>query len=190
MLNGLLSGLLLVVSVQSLAFASDWQVDTDASTITFETTAFGGPVSGDISDFEAGIRLNPDDLSDAMIDARVGVASLDAGSTSYNDALNASTGLAPDDHPDALFVSENINEAMDCLAENGVRCFVANGTLVIRGVAQPTTLPFTLTISEGRALADGELSIAREDFGIGGPSWGDAGRDVTIHLHIEAVAAE
>ena len=190
MLRWLLSGLFLVVFMPSLAFANDWQVDMEASALTFETTAFGGPVSGDISDFDAGIRLNPDDLGDAMIDARVGVASLDAGSAAYNDALSEPTGLAPEDHPDALFASEDIVEAMDCPGEDGIRCFVANGTLVIRGVAQPASLPFSLTISGGRGVANGTLNIARADFDIGASGWGDTASEVIVHLHIEAVAAD
>jgi polyisoprenoid-binding protein YceI len=44
---------------------------------------------------------------------------------------------------------------------------VASGTLTIRGVAQPLSLPFQLTIADGVGRATGTASVARLPFGIG-----------------------
>lgn len=172
------------------AQASDWVIDADASTMTFETQAFGDAVSGEITDFSAFISLDPDVPDAGRIEARVGVASVDAGSDQFNDSLQSDTGFAPDDHPDALFVSTDISEAMDCEAVEAARCFTASGTLTIKGTTRPTELPFSLQIIDGRAIARGHLEIDRTDFGIGGSAWGDAGQVITVTLHIEAGAEE
>ncbi|MEE2567409.1 YceI family protein [Hyphobacterium marinum] len=171
------------------AWASDWVVDTDASTMTFETEAFGGPVSGEITDFEADIRLDPDAPGDGRIEARAGVASVDAGSSEFNDPLQSRAGFNPEAHPDARFVSTAISEVMDCEAEPPARCFSADGELTIRGETRPATLDFRLAIDGARATADGQLVVHRDDFGIGGSAWGDAAVDVTVNIHIEATEA-
>tara|TARA_R110002073_G_scaffold21092_4_gene74730 strand:+ start:2112 stop:2672 length:561 start_codon:yes stop_codon:yes gene_type:complete len=172
------------------AHASDWVVDPDASTVTFETEAFGGPVNGEISDFTAQISLDPEAPGTGRIEARVGVSSVDAGSSQFNDSLQSSTGFAPDDHPDALFLSTDIAEADSCDAEAPARCFVASGTLTIKGNTQPADLPFSLHVIDGRAVADGQLVVHRTDFSIGGSAWGDAASDVVVSIHIEADAAD
>lgn len=171
------------------AHASDWHIDTDASTMTFATEAFGGPVTGEIRDFDADIRLDPDAPETGRIEARAGVASVDAGSSQFNDPLQSATGFAPETHPEARFVSEQIAEASECEAGDGTRCYTARGNLTIKGETQPATLNFTLRVADGRAVADGDLTIDRRDFGIGGSSWGDAAVEVTVIIHIEATEA-
>lgn len=172
------------------AHAGDWRVDADASTMTFETEAFGGPVTGEISDFEADIRLNPDAPETGRIEARVGVASVDAGLSQFNKPLQSDAGFAPDAHPYARFVSEQITETMDCEAESGARCYSAEGDLILKGETQPAALHFRLSVVDGRAIADGELVIDRRAFGVGGASWGDTGAEVTVRIHIEAISAD
>lgn len=171
------------------AWATDWVIDTETSSMTFETEAFGGPVSGDITDFSADIRLDPDRPGDGQIEARVGTASVDAGSNQFNGSLQSRTGFAPDIHRDARFVSTAITEAVDCEARQPARCYTADGELTIKGETRPATLDFSLTVEEGRAIADGQLQINREDFGIGGAAWGDTALEVTVLIHIEATAA-
>ncbi|WP_109260888.1 YceI family protein [Hyphobacterium indicum] len=172
------------------AHAGDWRVDADASSMTFETEAFGAPVTGEIGEFEADIHLDPDAPETGRIEARVGVASVDAGSSQFNDPLQSDAGFAPDSHPYARFVSEQVTEIMDCEAGNGARCYTAEGDLMLKGETRPATLHFRLAVVEDRAIADGELAIDRRDFGIGGASWGDTGAEVTVRIHIEAISAD
>lgn len=172
------------------AYAGDWRVDAGASSMTFETEAFGASVTGEISDFEADIRLDPDAPESGRIEARVGVASVDAGSNQFNDPLQSEAGFAPETHPDARLVSEQITETMDCEAGGGTRCYTAEGELILKGETQPAALHFRLSVMDGRAIADGELAIDRRDFGVGGSSWGDTGAEVTVRIHIEAVSAD
>jgi cytochrome b561 len=160
------------------AFASDWRLDREASTVEFETTVFGGTTSGVFEEFDAEITLDPQDLSNARIDAVVRTGSGSMGNSDYQSALIGGQGLDPDDHPEARFVSEDIRAV-----EDG---YEAHGALTVKGVTIDLVLPFTLVIEGDRAVADGAFTIDRETFGVGGSGWGDVGSQVEIILHIEA----
>jgi len=163
------------------ASAQDWVVDTEASLVSFRTQAFGGEVEGRFPDYTAAIHLNPSDLSTARIDAAVTTGSGTTGNPQLDQSMLAADGLAPQDHALARFVSADIRAT-----DTG---YEAHGTLTLRGNDQPAVLPFTLTITDGRAVADGAVTIARADFGVGGANWGETAAQVIVELHIEADAA-
>lgn len=160
------------------AFATDWALDRSASTVTFETTVFGNTTGGAFEDFAADITLDPDDLASARIDATVRTGTGVMDTNDYQSSLRSAQGLAPSEHPDAHFVSEDIRAAGDG--------YEAHGILTIKGVAQEIVLPFTLEIDGTRAEADGRVTVDRNTFGVGGSGWGDVSAQVTILLHIEA----
>jgi cytochrome b561 len=164
--------------VAAPAFASDWRLDREASTVEFETTVFGGATRGVFEDFDASITLDPQDLSNARIDAVVRTASGSMGNSDYQSALIGGQGLDPDDHPEARFVSEDIRTV-----DGG---YEAHGTLTIKDVSIDLVLPFTLVIDGDRAVADGAFTVDRETFGVGGSGWGDVGSEVEVIVHIEA----
>lgn len=167
------------------AAASDWQLDADASSVEFVTQAFGRDVNGSFANFEADIRLDPSDLSDARIEGRVDANSGDTGNPQYNSEMTGDDGLDAEAHPFAIFVSETIVVASDCSDGDG-ECYRADGTLTLRGNDQPAAMRFRLSIEDDRAIADGALSIVSEEFGISSGNWGDAARTVEVRLHIEA----
>ncbi|WP_412546409.1 YceI family protein [Maricaulis sp. MIT060901] len=175
---------LLPVSIALLAApaaAQEWTLDSDASRVGFVTQAFGGSVEGEFTDYEAAVTLDPSDLENARIEARVGTASGSTGNGQLDDSMLSEEGLAPQSHEAARFVSEDVRAT-----DTG---YEAHGTLSIRGTDQAVVLPFSLTIDGGRAVADAELEIARSDYGVGASGWGDTAANVTIVLHIEADAA-
>lgn len=163
------------------AEAQDWTVDADASAIAFETTVSGGTVSGAFDNWTAQITLDPADLDNARIDASVTTASGATGNRQMDDSMLSNAGLNPTDYETARFVSEDIRAT-----EAG---YEAHGVMTIRGTERELVMPFTLDITDGRAVADARFVIARTDFGVGGSSWGSAAAEVTMMLHIEADAA-
>jgi cytochrome b561 len=168
--------------ISAPAMAEDWRLDQQASTVEFETTVFGGTTSGEFDDFDADIRLDPANLENARIEAVVRTASGAMGNNDYQSALIGGQGLAPGDHPEARFVSEDIRAV-----ETG---YEAHGTLTIKGVETEIVLPFTLEVNGDRAVADGRFVVDRNTFGVGGSGWGDVGAEVEVILHIEADRAE
>ena len=173
---------LAAVFLASPAAAQDWTIDTEASRVGFVTEAFGGSVEGEFTDHEAAITLDPSDLANARIEARVGTASGSTGNGQLDDSMLGEDGLAPQSHATARFLSEDIRAT-----DTG---YEAHGTLSIRDTEQAVVLPFSLAIDGTRAIADAELEIARTDYGVGASGWGDTAANVTIVLHIEADATD
>lgn len=163
------------------AQAGDWRIDQDASTVHFQASAFGNPFTGRFGEFSADITLDPDNLEDARIDATVSVGSASTDNSDYQSAIRSESGLAPDDYPQAHFVSRDIRAA--------ATGYEAHGVLTLKGVESEIVLPFTLEVNGERAVADGAFTINRETFGVGGSDWGDVGDEVEVRLHIEAELA-
>lgn len=164
------------------ALAQDWVLDREASSVEFEARNSGAALTGHFEDFEADITLDPEDLPGASIDARVSTPSLDGISdSSIRSALRGGGGLGVDAHPDARFVSDEI-----VATETG---YEARGTLTLKGQSHDASLPFTLEIGDGRAVAQGELEIDRTRYDVGS-SWDTVGDSVIVRLHIEADAAD
>ena len=164
------------------AAAQDWAVDYAASEVGFNTHAFGGAVSGRFERFESDIRLDPEDLTGAYILAQVDITSGSTGNASLDESMLSQDGLNPGEHALARFQSRDIRRSGDG--------YEAHGQLAIRGVQRDLILPFTLTIENDRAVADGGFAIARTDFGVGTSAWGDSAAEVIVRLHIEADAVE
>ena len=175
----------LALLVSAPALASDWEVDHDASEVTFETDVLDAPVTGRFAEFGAAIGFDPDDLANSYIDATVRVGSGETSTPSYTDEMMSEPGLDPDTYPTATFMSETIEASDECDT-----CYIARGDLILRDERRPAELPFSVTIEGDRAVADGELVIRREDFGIGGSGWGEAAAEITVRVHIEADRAE
>ena len=170
----------------SPAFAQDrtpeWTIDHEASSVGFVTQAFGTEVHGNFEHWTAAITLDPANLTNASISAQITTASGTTGNGQMDESMLAEDGLAPEAHPLASFVSNDIR-AVDAGYE-------AHGMLDIRGVEQPLMLTFTLAIDGDNAVADGEFVVARTEFGVGAPGWGDTAAEVRVVLHVEAARAE
>jgi polyisoprenoid-binding protein YceI len=164
------------------AWAQDWTIDHDASQVGFETSAFGGDVAGEFEIWTADITLDPAALETASIVAEVQTGSGSTGNSQFDDSMLADDGLAPENHPRARFTSSDIRRNADG--------YEAHGVMTIRGQDQPFILPFTLSVTDGRAVADARVDIARVDYGVGGSSWGDVAATVTLLLHLEADAVD
>jgi polyisoprenoid-binding protein YceI len=183
MLRTLIATALLALSAPmgAQAWAHDWDVDQEASSVGFVTQVMG-ETTGSFSQFSAQIHFDPDHLGHATITAQVEVATGSTGNGQLDDSMLSADGLAPSDHPLATFISTDIRTT-----ETG---YEAHGTLNIRGVEQPVTLPFTLQIDGTRAIADGRFDILRDDYGVGASGWGDTAANVSIVVHIEADRVE
>jgi len=178
----------IAVALAGPALARDWTLDRSASSITFETDAFGRDVSGSFGTFDAIIFLNPDDLTTARVEAWVDVGTVVTGTLESEDALRGESGFDAFRFARARFISRTVREADTCNT-SGARCLVAQGELSIRNVTQRAELPFTLSIDGDHAVADGVMRIRRSDFNVGTVEWGLAGRITEVNLHIEADAA-
>ena len=163
-----------------------WRIDPGASSVMFTGRQGEDEFTGRFGTFDAQIRLDPDDPTGAMIVAAVDLGSVDAGSDDRNQSLPEAGWFDIARFPQATFRSSVVREVADGAYE-------ADGALTIKGVSRDATMPFTLDIAgDGRAVADGQITLDRSDFGIGqgdfaGPEWVDT--EVTVSVHVEAVPA-
>lgn len=162
-----------------------WRLDRPASSVMFTGRQGEDEFTGRFGEFDAQVRLDPADLTNASIVAAVDLGSVDAGSDDRNQSLPTPDWFDIARHPQATFRSSVVRQVGEGLYE-------ADGTLTIKGAARDMTMPFALEIQGDRAVADGQMTLDRSLFGIGegdfaGPEWVDT--TVTVALHVEAVRA-
>lgn len=167
--------------------AARWQVDGDRSSVSFQGSMNGNPFDGGFSRFEIGVLLDPDAPDqEGAIEARIDLASVDAGDSEKNDALPTPTWFDIAAHPVATYRADRIRRT-------GPGAYEAEGTLTLKGVTRDVTLPFTLAIDEtGRAIADGQVTLNRSEFSVGTGEFAEGkwvAFEVEVILHVEAEPA-
>lgn len=164
------------------AVASDWVVE-DGS-LGFSVAQMGQPVTGTFEDWTASIRY---DETSGTGDVEVTIA---IGSLSLGQVTGQALGTEFFDaatHPTAVFAAE----IAPTDGTDGVT-HIATGTLTLKEVALPVTLPFSLDVAEATATMSGTLPLARLDFGIGPnyPDGSQVGLDVTVDTSLTATRAQ
>ena len=177
----LLTSLALGLSLTSTTTAQEWDIDESASELTFSVTAFDQPLDGEFKTFDATIRLDPHNLPDAFIEATIRTTSGEVDDPSYQDTFLSRWGLAVEAYPEARFVSSDITRSGEQ--------YSTRGDLTIKGITVPVTLPFTLDITDGRAVADGQIELDRKRYDVG-EEWDDVEDIVMVTIHIEADAID
>ena len=137
---------------------SDWKVQDGTLSITVRQ--MGADVTGSFANWTADIEFDPtvENGRAGSVTVEIGIASLSLGSVTAQamgaDYFNAET------YPTATFIGAIVSEPEP-------NAYSVDGSLSLRGVAQPLTLPFTMTIIDGEAQMEGEVVLNRQDFGIG-----------------------
>ena len=158
------------------AVASDWTVTDGAVAITI--TQLGNPVAGQFDDWTAAISFDPE-ATGVMghVTATIAIGSLHLGSVS-GQAMGEDF-FAAETFPTATFDAD--------ITADGTT-YVANGTLTVKGIAVPVSLPFVLQLNGDTATMAGSLLLDRRDFQVG-QSMADAtnlGFDVAVTINLSA----
>ncbi|MEQ9693247.1 cytochrome b/b6 domain-containing protein [Shimia sp. SDUM112013] len=165
-------------TAQLEAVPSDWQVQE--GTLSLSVVQFGSEVTGSFGNWTAAISFDETATDGRHGDVAVTVAidSLTLGSVT-DQALGADFfDVAA--HPTANFAADLM------AAEQG---YVAKGTLTLKGMTVPVTLPFALTIKGDTATMQGQTTLNRLDFGIGTnmPDESSLGFPVEIEVTLTAM---
>jgi len=163
------------------AHAADWTVDPDASRLTFEGMQTGKAFDGGFDEFTAEIALDPAAPETGSIRVVVDTGSFNTGAADRDAEAMKPDWFDTETYPEAVFVSDRIEATADG--------YVANGTLTIKDVSLPVSLPFTLEVEGDRAVAEGGMTVARLDYHLGVGDWADGvfvGLEVGIAFHVEA----
>ncbi|WP_169577665.1 YceI family protein [Sinimarinibacterium sp. CAU 1509] len=140
-------------------------VDSGASQISFSVKQMGVAVDGRFTRYSASIDLDTEHPEQSKARIEVDISSLDTG-TPEADAIAIDTPwLNANAFPKAVFESTAVRSL-------GPNRYQAEGQLTIRGSTRAISVPFTTTaLPDGRLRAQGEFTLNRTDFGIGGGEW-------------------
>ncbi|MBS1092211.1 YceI family protein [Gluconobacter sp. Dm-74] len=144
--------------------AADWTIDPAHSTIGFSGTQTGNAFTGHFGKFDGTISFDPAHPEEGHAKITIDVASATTADKQRDAAMPGSDWFNVASFPTATF------EARSFRAKGG-NAYEAVGTLTIRGVSRPETLPFTLDISGQTAHAKGHLDLIRSIFGVGQGPW-------------------
>ncbi|HEY1559266.1 MAG TPA: YceI family protein [Caulobacteraceae bacterium] len=157
---------ILLVSAASAQAAppATWIVDKPTSSIRF-TSSFNGTAFGGIfRSWTADIRFDPANLAASSVTVTIDTGSAATGDADRDQALPTDAFFAAAKFPRATYAAHAFK------ALGGGR-YQAIGTLTLRGVSKPLTLPFTLAVNGPRARMAASLSINRLAFGLGQDEW-------------------
>jgi len=142
------------------AAAPTWTVDKAASRIGFSTSFAGAALEGGFRNWDAQIAFDPANLAGSRVTVTIDLASVTATDEDAQEALPSPDWFNVRAHPRATFTATTFRSL-------GGDRYEASGTLNMKGVSHPVTLPFTLNITGAQARMTGSAVINRSQFGVG-----------------------
>uniref|UniRef100_B0T0V9 YceI family protein n=1 Tax=Caulobacter sp. (strain K31) TaxID=366602 RepID=B0T0V9_CAUSK len=140
-----------------------WAV-AKSSTLSFSATWAGDAIEGQFKRWTADILFSPDALDRSKLTVSIDMSSAATGDDQRDSSLPGDDFFAAAAHPKATFTASKFRKT-------GEGKFVADGTLDLRGVKKPVSLPFTLKIDGDTATARGVTTLDRTAFGVGQGEW-------------------
>jgi polyisoprenoid-binding protein YceI len=142
------------------AAAPAWKADKANSKIGFKSAFSGTAFEGGFSRWDAQINFDPKNLPASKVVVTVDLASAMSGDSDRDQALPTADWFDAAKFPRAVFTTTAIKDL-------GGGRYQAMGTLSLKGVVRPVTLPFTLQISGDTAKMTGQAIINRSQFNVG-----------------------
>jgi polyisoprenoid-binding protein YceI len=187
----LLSAVLALAIVPSLASAAAFKIDASHSSVGFSVRHLViSQVRGQFTNVAGTVAIDDADVAKSTVEATIDAASVNTQVADRDAHLKSPDFLDTAKYPTITFKSKKVARAADGALE-------VTGDLTLHGVTKPVTLAATTTpdvkgmYGETRRGFSATTKISRKEFGLtwnklveAGPAVGD---DVTISLDIEAV---
>lgn len=170
--------LVAAVGFSTSAEAKPWVTDYSVSHIGFTGKQGGEVFEGGFKKFEASIDFDMAHPETSKISVSIDIASAYAGSSDRDTYLPQSDWFNTAKFPKAEFVTTAIKPGQSS-------CYEASGTLTIKGITKPVTLPFCLKQEGDHMRAHGELTLQRNEFSVGVGQW--AGEGTVANLVVVSV---
>lgn len=165
-----------------MAQADQWDIEPRESSLKFVGSQTGNAFEGRFERFTADIQFDPATPETAFVRAEIDTASAVTGDTQRDTALPGPEWFFVERFATAVFEAEGFT------ALGGDR-YEAAGTLTIRDISQPLTLPFKLTINGDTASMSSEITLIRSAYGVGTGPWSEGkwvGLEVRLLIDITA----
>lgn len=174
--------------------SAKWVIDAGHSNVEFRIRHLMIPFRGNFGHVEGTIEGDPEDLVNAVVEAKVDAKSIHTRDDQRDEHLRSDDFFAVDKYPHIAFRSTAVKKTGD-------NTYDVNGDLTIRDKTLPVTLKTTFTgmakdpWGKEKIGFTAETTINRKDFGLvwnapleaGGVLLGD---EVTINLEVQAAKAE
>lgn len=162
--------------------APGWTVDKAASKIGFASSFGGTAFSGAFRTWDAQIKFDPNNLGGSSAVVTIDTASVATGDADRDKTLPDTPWFASAQYPKAVFKAQSFKSL-------GGGRYQGIGTLTLRGVTKPLTLPFTLNIAGPNAKMAATLDLNRLAFGVGQNEWAKTDTiPATVRLTISLTA--
>ncbi len=142
------------------AKAPSWVVNKAASRLSFQSSFGGTPFSGAFARWDAAISFDPANLAGSSVLVKIDMTSAKTGDGDRDAALPGNDWFATAKFAQATFASKNFKSL-------GGGRYEAIGTLTLRGISRPLSLPFAIKIDGGQARLMGSAVVNRRVFGVG-----------------------
>lgn len=165
----------------SSTIQSNWTIDYSKSALGYNMTFSGTENKGSVEKWQGAIRFDPNDLAGSIAEI-----TLDSSSITYADAYVQGSIKDPDGLDSANF--PQITVKLDKFTKKG-NDFAATGTMTIKGITLPITVPFTFEKVGTVAHVKGKTKIERLSFNIGKVNDSSAqwlGSDINIVFDVVA----
>ncbi|MEJ0010285.1 MAG: YceI family protein [Alphaproteobacteria bacterium] len=151
------------------------------STLEFTATENNVAVHGHFMRFSGEARLDPAKPGDCSATATIDLASV------ASDSENAADNLKTADWFDIAHFPQATFEAHGCkyFGSDKLDVYETTGTLTLKGVKQPVTLAFSVTLDGQRAIS--ELKLSRAAYKVGWADTGTVADAVGIRIDVHAV---
>ncbi|HEY3777479.1 MAG TPA: YceI family protein [Rhizomicrobium sp.] len=173
--------LAIVLAAQN-ASATPWKIEYAKSRLGFTVNWSNEPFSASFRRWNAAIDFDPNDLGHAHAIVTVDLASESSDEPDFDSGLKGAQGFQTSQFPTARFETTHF-------VRKSANSYVADGTLTIRGISRPVTLPFTLLLAGGTAHMTGTAHVLRTEFGLGQGEWAaptPVAHDVAITVDLTA----
>lgn len=139
-------------------------VDAAESRLSAVVRQLGVSVEGDFRRFDGEVTFDPAVPETATARLVIDTGSFDLGMRDFNAEVAKPEWLNVTEHPEAVFTATG-------LAPLGGDDYRLTGHLVLKGRKAPVDTSVTVTRADGFRYFEGEWSLSRATFGIGGSSW-------------------
>ena len=158
-----------------------WQVDYETSYVRFIGDQAGAEFEGVWESWSADMRFDADELGSSVFDVAVDTASGNTQDADRDGTLTDPEWFDSINFPEAYFRASDFSAS-----EDG---YVASGQLIIKGLASPAQLLFTVAADGDKRVLTGTAQLDRLALGVGTGEWEDTewvGKDVRVEVRVEA----
>lgn len=166
-----------ILALSAPLHAEDWTVDRAHSQIAFSGKQTGAAFQGHFEEFNGTITFDAAHPEQGHARIVIAIPSAVSGDRQRDNAMPGHDWFDAASFPSAVFEAQTFRP-------KGGNAYEAVGTLTIRGVSQPETLPFTLDIHGATAQAKGHLNLIRSSFGVGQGPWA-TGQWVALEVGVD-----